>query len=69
VIVSEGSLGEEVKLQAAAGGGGFVKRGFRPKVKKRGSCGWAEWWNGKEEEVAKGIDETEMEELVPECGW
>jgi len=31
---------EEVKLW-----GGFVKRVcFKPKVKERGSYGWAEWW-------------------------
>jgi len=32
---------EEVKLQWV----GFVKKvGFKPRVKERGSYGWADWW-------------------------
>jgi len=48
---------------------GFVKEvGFKPRVKDRGSYGWAVWWIKEEEVMGEGIGESQTEELVPEWG-
>jgi len=45
--------------------GRIVKQvGFKPGVKERGSCRWAEWWIKKEEVIGEGIGESEVEQLV-----